>query len=164
VSEWCDEGKAELVLGVLFIDEVHMLDLQCFSYLNRATEERLAPLVVMATNRAHANVRGTDWRTVHGVPTDLLDRCLIIRTSEYTIDDIADILTVRAREEHVDIEPNAIGILTRIVKTTSLRYGMQLLSVAHTLAARRKPTSNGVQVDATDLKRAHSLFYDQVGP
>merc|ERR1712224_181579 len=31
-------GIAELVPGVLFIDEVHMLDIECFTYLNRALE------------------------------------------------------------------------------------------------------------------------------
>jgi len=38
VSEWRSEGKAEIVPGVLFIDEVHMLDIECFSFLNRALE------------------------------------------------------------------------------------------------------------------------------
>ena len=36
VSEWREEGKAEIAPGVLFIDEVHMLDIECFSFLNRA--------------------------------------------------------------------------------------------------------------------------------
>lgn len=35
VAEWREEGKAEIVPGVLFIDEVHMLDIECFSFLNR---------------------------------------------------------------------------------------------------------------------------------
>ena len=51
VSEWREEGKAEIAPGVLFIDEVHMLDIECFSFLNRALEDDLAPVVVMATNR-----------------------------------------------------------------------------------------------------------------
>merc|ERR1711981_908385 len=38
VAEWREEGKAEIVPGVLFIDEVHMLDIECFSFLNRALE------------------------------------------------------------------------------------------------------------------------------
>ena len=29
------QGKADMVCGVLFIDEVHMLDIECFSFLNR---------------------------------------------------------------------------------------------------------------------------------
>lgn len=35
VQEWREEGKATIVPGVLFIDEVHMLDIECFSWLNR---------------------------------------------------------------------------------------------------------------------------------
>lgn len=35
VAEWREEGKAEIVPGVLFVDEVHMLDIECFSFLNR---------------------------------------------------------------------------------------------------------------------------------
>ena len=35
VAEWREEGKAEIIPGVLFIDEVHMLDMECFSFLNR---------------------------------------------------------------------------------------------------------------------------------
>ena len=38
VAEWREEGKATIVPGVLFIDEVHMLDIECFSWLNRALE------------------------------------------------------------------------------------------------------------------------------
>merc|ERR1712227_1190055 len=59
VNKYIDEGIAELVPGVLFIDEVHMLDIQCFTYLHRALESRIAPIVVFATNRGNCTVRGT---------------------------------------------------------------------------------------------------------
>ena len=39
------------ILQVLFIDEVHMLDIECFSFLNRALESDMAPVLIMATNR-----------------------------------------------------------------------------------------------------------------
>lgn len=51
VGEWREEGKSEIIPGVLFIDEVHMLDIECFSFLNRALENEMAPVVIMATNR-----------------------------------------------------------------------------------------------------------------
>ena len=38
VNKYIDHGIAELVPGVLFIDEVHMLDIECFTFLNRALE------------------------------------------------------------------------------------------------------------------------------
>ena len=53
VNKYIDDGVAELVPGVLFIDEVHMLDIECFSFLNRALEDDMAPVVVMATNRGN---------------------------------------------------------------------------------------------------------------
>jgi RuvB-like protein 2 len=51
VAEWKEEGRAKLVSGVLFIDEAHLLDLDCFSFLNTALEQPLAPVLVIATNR-----------------------------------------------------------------------------------------------------------------
>jgi DNA helicase TIP49 (TBP-interacting protein) len=39
------------VPGVLFIDEVHMLDVECFSFLNRSIESEMAPILIVASNR-----------------------------------------------------------------------------------------------------------------
>jgi RuvB-like protein 2 len=43
---------------VLFIDEIHMLDIECFSFLNRALESDTAPVLVVATNRGITRIRG----------------------------------------------------------------------------------------------------------
>ena len=37
-----------------------MLDIECFTYLNRALESSLSPIVIFATNRGMATIRGTD--------------------------------------------------------------------------------------------------------
>lgn len=84
VAEWREEGKAEIVPGVLFIDEVHMLDMECFSFLNRALESETAPIIILATNRGITNIRGTNYKGPHGMPLDLLDRILIITTTPYS--------------------------------------------------------------------------------
>merc|ERR1712196_235408 len=57
VNRYIDQGVAELVPGVLFIDEVHMLDIECFTYLNRALESSLSPIIVFATNRGVCTIR-----------------------------------------------------------------------------------------------------------
>lgn len=95
IAEWREEGKAEIVPGVLFIDEVHMLDIECFSFLNRALEGDLAPILVMASNRGITTIRGTNYKSPHGIPIDLLDRCLIISTVPYTNTEIKQILKIR---------------------------------------------------------------------
>ena len=65
VNTYIDQGVAELVPGVLFVDEVHMLDMECFTYLNRALESPLAPIVVFATNRGICQVRPGLWQTLN---------------------------------------------------------------------------------------------------
>jgi RuvB-like protein 2 len=84
VSEWREEKKAKIIPGVLFVDEVHMLDLECFSFLNRIIESELSPLLIMASNRGNVPIRGTTLSSPHGIPMDLLDRCLIIKTDKYS--------------------------------------------------------------------------------
>ena len=156
VAEWREEGKAEVVPGVLFIDEVHMLDVECFSFLNRALEQATAPVLVCATNRGVSTVRGTQYRSPHGLPIDLLDRMLIIHTQPYGKEDIHKILAIRAEEEDVDLEGDALTLLTRIGQETSLRYAIQLITAASLAAAKRK--AGAVSVD--DVSRAYTLFLD----
>ena len=103
VAEWREEGKAEIVPGVLFIDEVHMLDIECFSYLNRALESDLSPVLIVATNRGITRIRGTNYKSPHGVPIDLLDRMLIISTTPYTEKEVQQILHIRCEEEDVEM-------------------------------------------------------------
>ena len=156
VAEWREEGRATLVPGVLFIDEVHMLDMECFSFLNRALESELAPVLVIATNRGLSKIRGTDYTSAHGIPLDLLDRLMIISTEQYSVDDIRKILTVRCKEEEVDIEPPAMELLTRIASETSLRYAIHLIITAQLSARKRKQK----EVQLVDVERCYKLFVD----
>merc|ERR1719313_1428842 len=75
VNRYIEQGVAELVPGVFFVDEVHMLDLECFTYLNRALENNLSPIVVFATNRGLCRVRGADLVSAHGIPVDFWTDC-----------------------------------------------------------------------------------------
>jgi RuvB-like protein 2 len=157
VNEWKEEGKADICPGVLFIDEVHMLDMECFSFLNRAVEAELAPLVVMASNRGVTRIRGTQYKSPHGLPVDLLDRMLIISTSPYTAEDIRQILHIRTQEEDVDLASDALDLLTKIGQETSLRYAMHIIITSHLIAKKRKSQ----QITVADVSRSYSLFYDQ---
>lgn len=123
VNKYIDQGIAELVPGVLFIDEVHMLDIECFTYLNRALESSLAPIVIFATNRGMCTIRGTeDVVAPHGIPIDLLDRLLIIRTLPYTIDEIKVIVRIRAKVESLNVEDAAADFIAETGIKTSLRF------------------------------------------
>jgi len=156
VAEWREEGKAEIVPGVLFVDEVHMLDIECFSYLNRALESDLSPVLIVATNRGITRIRGTNYKSPHGVPIDLLDRMLIISTTPYTEKEVQQILHIRCEEEDVEMAEDALGLLTKIGIETTLRYAIHMIIAAALVCAKRK----GVEVEVEDIKRVYSLFVD----
>ena len=156
VGEWREEGKAEIVPGVLFIDEVHMLDMESFSFINRALEDEMAPIVIMASNRGTSRIRGTTYTSPHGLPLDFLDRVVIIPTHAYPSNDIEQILKLRAKQEDVDITPNALALLTKIGSEKGLRYAGNLISTAHLLATKRRAD----KVDLPDVERCFGLFMD----
>merc|ERR1712060_125694 len=156
VNRYIDQGIAELVPGVLFIDEVHMLDIECFTYLNRALESPLSPIVVFATNRGVCTIRGTDIVSPHGMPVDLLDRLVIIRTMPYSVEEIVQVVNIRAQTESLTIEEEALVLLGQIGANTSLRYVVQLLTPSSILAK----TSGRESITREDIEEIDSLFFD----
>ncbi|KAE8780633.1 ruvB-like protein 1 [Hordeum vulgare] len=160
VNRYIDEGIAELVPGVLFIDEVHMLDLdiECFSYLNRALESSLSPIVILATNKGICTVRGTDMTSPHGIPVDLLDRLVIVRTQIYGPIEMIQvpISSIRAQVEDIEIDEDSLAFLGEVGQQTSLRHAIQLMSPASVVAK-----ANGREkICKADLKEVRGLYLD----
>ena len=154
VKEWIEEGKAEIIPGVLFIDDVHMLDIEAFSFLSRAMESDLSPIIILASNRGFTKIRGTDIIAPHGLPLDLLDRLLIIKTTPYKEDEIREIIKIRAKEEKVELEDGALEILTELGVKQSLRYAVQLLTPSYIISKER----NHEKIKAEDVLEASKLF------
>ncbi|KAI5269038.1 putative RuvB-like 2 protein [Aureobasidium subglaciale] len=181
VNKYIDQGVAELVPGVLFIDEVHMLDLECFTYLNRALESSISPIVILASNRGSTTIRGTDnLVSAHGIPPDLLNRLLIVPTHPYSANEIRSIVATRARLEYSSAappslqadKPNAaqglvqttqladesLDLLTKHGERVSLRYAIQLLAPSAILS-RCRGADNKI-VMPQDVNEAVDLFWD----
>ncbi|XP_045473690.1 ruvB-like helicase 1 [Harmonia axyridis] len=157
VDKYIDQGIAELVPGVLFIDEVHMLDIETFTYLHQALESAIAPIVIFATNRGRCVIRGTeDIVSPHGVPLDLLDRLLIIRTLPYAKNEVEQILKLRASTEGLEIEQDALSMLAEIGTQSTLRYAVQLLTPA-SLTAK---TNGRPNIMKQDVEEVNALFLD----
>ncbi len=156
VKEWVDEGKAFIHPGVLFIDDSHLLDLEAFSFLGRAIESELVPIIILATNRGVARIRGTDVKSPLGFPIDLIDRAVIIATRQYDAESIREILRIRCEEEKIAMEKTVLEKLTEVGSKSSLRYAVGLLS----LAAQNAKTANRNQVTVKDVERVDKLFMD----
>ncbi|XP_067935097.1 ruvB-like 1 [Watersipora subatra] len=156
VNKYIDQGIAELVPGVLFIDEVHMLDIECFTYLHKALETTIAPIVIFATNRGKCVIRGTDVEAPHGMPLDLLDRIMIVRTLPYSKDEIVQILQLRAQVESLNINEGAFQMLGEIGSKTTLRYAVQLL----TPSALLSKINGKDEITEEDFAEINELFHD----
>ena len=173
VSRYIDQGVAELVPGVLFIDEVcaqpsstnneadprqvHMLDIECFTYLNRALESAISPIVILASNRGKCAIRGADELVAaHGIPPDLLARLLIIPTSPYSPDEVKMIIRIRARIEGLSISEPALDKVAEHGVKVSLRYALQLLTPANLLAKVNRKS----EIDVDDVAECEDLFID----
>ncbi|KAI0978071.1 hypothetical protein GJ496_000068 [Pomphorhynchus laevis] len=157
VNKYIDQGIAELIPGVLFIDEVHMLDIECFTYLHRALESSIAPIVIFATNRGQCTIRGAeDVVSPHGLPLDLIDRILIIRTLPYNYNEITEIIRIRIKVEKITCSEEAVKKFAEIGKATSLRYTLQLLSPCYLLAQSRKHE----EISVNEIEELRELFID----
>ncbi|SJL13391.1 related to RuvB-like helicase 2 [Armillaria ostoyae] len=156
VAEWREEGKAEIIPGVLFIDAVHMSDTEGLSLLNRALENDLAPLVILASNRGVARIQGTIFRNPHGLPFNLLDRVLIVNTKLYSEDNTEQIRQMRCQVEDVALIVDAT-ILASMAMQATLRYSVNLISRAQMLARKRKADQVGME----DLRRTYTYFMDE---
>ncbi|NXK55869.1 RUVB1 protein, partial [Chauna torquata] len=140
VNKYIDQGIAELVPGVLFVDEVHMLDIELadpflFGFSFRGTEDVVSP---------------------HGIPLDLLDRVMIIRTMLYTPQEMKQIIKLRAQTEGINISEEALNHLGEIGTKTTLRYAVQLLTPANLLAKINGKDS----IEKEHIEEINELFYD----
>jgi TBP-interacting protein len=156
VRAWVDEGRAIIHPGVLFIDDAHMLDIEAFSFLSRALEGELVPIIILATNRGVTKIRGTDIEAPMGFPLDLIDRAVIIPTFEYDAGAIQEIIKIRSIEEKLELTQEALQKLTEIGARSSLRYALQLLS----LAGQHAKNENRNRITAQDVDRVSQLFMD----
>lgn len=133
-----------------------MLDIECFTYLHRALESPLAPIVIFATNRGRCEIRGTNILSPHGMPLDLLDRIMIIRTLPYGMEDMIEILRIRAKVEHLELSEGSFQALADIGNVATLRYAVQLMTPANILAR-----INGKdQIEEEEIEEVRDLFLD----
>jgi RuvB-like protein 1 len=155
-----------------------MLDIECFTYLNALLESAMAPTVIFATNRGNSLVRGTtDIVSPHGIPVDLLDRCLIVKTDSYSTDDVAKVVQVRANVEGLklgagvlerlategersslrSVDPHALALCILLNSfLNSCRYALQLLTPASILAG----IAGRQQIELDDINEMGELFLD----
>jgi RuvB-like protein 1 len=137
-----------------------MLDLESFTFLNRALESPLSPLVILASNRGLTQIRGAASlpASAHGIPPDLLARLLIIPTHPYSPPEIRSIIRTRARTEGLALADAALEKVGDLGEKVSLRYALQLLAPASVLAKVGGKERGEIGVE--EITECEGLFLD----
>ncbi|XP_070027441.1 ruvB-like protein 1 isoform X2 [Nicotiana tabacum] len=102
----------------------------------------------------------------HGIPVDLLDRLVIVRTETYGPAEMIQIPTssfnfsyisyIRAQVEELEIDEESLAYLGEIGQQASLRHAVRLLSPASVVAKM-----NGRdKICKTDLEEVNTLYLD----
>lgn len=157
VNEYVEQGNAELIPGVLFIDDIHVFDLETFTFLQKVLDSNLSPTIILATNIVEAPIglKGDEF-SPHGIPYNLLDRLLIVRTTSYKRPELKSILKLRMEAEGVTVNEDGLNVLTGMADKFSLRYAIQLLTPAWILAKAK----NHSTVTNHHVSTACKLFKD----
>lgn len=153
VNEYLERGNAEIVPGVLFIDEVHMLDVECFTFLHKVIESPLSPTVIFSSNKGMAPIKGTDGVLgPFGMTKDLLDRIVIINVKKNTMESIREIVRMRLNEEGLRMDDGAFEVFVELSTSRSLRYCLGLIPLLRTY---------GTSVSIENIRETSVLFHDR---
>ncbi|ADM12259.1 TIP49-like DNA helicase [Encephalitozoon intestinalis ATCC 50506] len=152
VNEYLEKGNAEIVPGVLFIDEVHMLDIECFTFLHKVIESPLSPTIVFASNRGMAPIKGSGGLLgPFGITKDLLDRVVIISVKSNSSESNRKIIEMRLKEEGLEMDDDGLVFLASLSSSRGLRYCISLIPLLKTY---------GRSVGVRDVEEVSELFHD----
>ena len=63
--------------------------------------------------------------------------------------ELGEILKIRCEEEDCEVSEDGLQVLTRIASEASLRYAIQLITIANLVCRKRK----GTEISVEDIKR-----------
>jgi DNA helicase TIP49 (TBP-interacting protein) len=96
ITDYLVKDKAQIIPGILFIDEAYMLDHDALLFLAKLTETKFCPFIILATNRnMNFNFEkfiGTNF------PIDLVKKSLSITTDHLSFENFSKIIAVRSKD------------------------------------------------------------------
>lgn len=155
LENWRKKGKIKLLKGILFIDDIHMLDNNCFSFLGKIIENKFSPNFIFATNCVKKKINGLKYRAPHGIPVDFLDRFLVLSTGPFSNLEIKQILEIKLKSFGNEIEDKCKLFLLRLTIECGLGYVLNILPMI-SIGKKEKI----LIIDLAKIKNCYKLFMD----
>lgn len=143
INNYIEVGKAEIVPGVLFIDDVSILDTECFTFLNKAIDSPNSPMVILASSK----IKDSEGHFV--IPQELLSRLMIIPIKQNTLETQEKIIQIRLSEEEIEVSKEGLDHLFEVCKSKSLSFCLSLIPLLKTF---------GHEVKKVEIEEIVSLF------
>jgi DNA helicase TIP49 (TBP-interacting protein) len=96
IADYLVKNKAQIIPGILFIDEAYMLDHDTLLFLANLTETKFCPFIILATNR-NMNFNFEKF-TGTNFPIDLVKKSLSITTDHLNFQNFSKIIAVRSKD------------------------------------------------------------------
>jgi len=138
LKRWEEENKIKIFKGILFIDDIHLLNNESFSFLGKIIETRLSPNFFFATNYTKEKINGLNYISPHGIPVDFLDRFLILSTCPLSKMEIEKIIRLRSKELQLLLKKECLLLLVKIGIECGLNYALYLLSTLCFHSSKKK--------------------------
>jgi RuvB-like protein 1 (pontin 52) len=120
--------KTEIIPGILFIDEIHILDTENLLIINKILESNFSPLFILATNRI--NVLNFSSLFENNIFFDFTKKCLTVTIKQIKQNDLFKIISVKARDKKIVLSGFFILNCGKIIKSTSLRFIILLINIS----------------------------------
>lgn len=143
IKQWILEGKVEVERGILILENVHMLDKICISFLNRSAESSFFPIVIMTTNKNDTEL------------INLFNNAIKISTASLNKEKVEKILRNRIVTENIKISEEALIFLLNLSENTGPTYVLNILSLC-----KVQRLKNDTNISENDVKNVVGLFLD----
>ena len=134
VENFLQKKKAEIVPGILFIDEAHFLDLGDLYFLSKIIKSKFSPLIILATNRSKLIDIGSF--NYYDQTFSFMAKCLTIKMNVLTKMDTTKILAHKSLERRYYITGYILIEFYKFSEFLSIRYAFLILNFANFLAKK----------------------------
>ena len=134
---------AEVIYGVLLIEDANLLDIECFTYLNKIIDTGRGPTIILTSN----NIEESNDSLYFGIPRQFLQKCLIIPINKSKNE--FEVIKRRLAKENLQISDNGLKALENLTLNFGITYTVNIIKMLKGL---------GESITDKDIEKLTSIF------
>lgn len=125
VDAFITQKKAELIPGLLIIEDAHLMSFELYSFLKcTLTQEKNVPMVILVGQK---ELLSETNRFAKGIYEEFFSSCLSIELGPLSFDELMAAILCRAKHEQLSLDDESVRVLAQAATVHTLRYAFSLL-------------------------------------